>query len=795
MAVRRSFLLLLALVFASPVAAQPVPTKRPESTHIFPAGGRRGSTVRVRVGGVVIPPHAGLRIDGAGVTAPPRLGATTTGSYEPSPRRLPTEYPIYYPREMDSTLEIADDAPAGVVWWRITAPRGSTGARPFLVGDLPEFIETESNSTPEKAERITLPITVNGQIAGERDIDYYVFSANENEVVAVETIAARLGSPLEPIVELYDPRGRRVAAEEVRLGTDQVLGFKATVSGDYRLFVANLGVGGGPHYVYRLTVSKAPYVRHAFPPGGRRGTTVEIDFASLGSGNASAVDRRPVELGAALGLWWMRDPQMSFNPVPLVVGDLSESAESEPNDAKGQANHVDFPRTINARFATVSDEDWYRVSCAKGRRYSVTCSVYPPHSSLLPIVTLWDAGEKRLAHKRSVDSIERACRVEWQAQADGDYFVQVGHLEAGSRSGPELIYRLTIEPGNPDFSLSAGQGTLRVAPGAKVELKVLLDRRGGFDGAVDLSLEGLPEGVQAEAVQVPKGKTEATLTFAASETAPYDGAPVRIVGSADIAGKAVRRTLQAPHLGRDREGVWIDRPSLDHLFFTVEHKPLFRITCSEHYQYAHRGTVYLYEMEIERLNGFEGEVFLQSGDQQNRDLDSVRIRDHRVAPGETIVKLPIHLPESMHINVQSQSQIYSQGYAIFKDHKGREQAMTIVAEKRNMLRTLPTVVKLGTREEELIVHRDAPTEVDLQLERTSNFTGPMTVRLQSAPAGVHAEEIQIAAGERSARAIVHVGADAMARNAGALRFVARGVMSGNVEVISETVLPIRITDQ
>jgi hypothetical protein len=128
-------------------AAQQVPTE-PASTHIFPAGGRRGTVVPVRVGGEFLPPYTRFRLFGDGVSSPPELIVRITGHYEPSPRRKPGGSPINYPREWKSEITIAADAPLGQKLWRVSSARGGTGGRPFLVGDLPEFIETESNSLP-----------------------------------------------------------------------------------------------------------------------------------------------------------------------------------------------------------------------------------------------------------------------------------------------------------------------------------------------------------------------------------------------------------------------------------------------------------------------------------------------------------------------------------------------------------------------------------------------------------------------------------------------------------------------
>src|SRR6266498_2751840 len=228
---RASFLYLCLSVFICgyfglPAWGQAVPSKEPSSTHIFPAGGRRGTVVPVRVGAECLPPGANLHVWGAGVTAPAVLGSRATARYEPSPRRKPADADggaqITYPKEWASKLTIAADAPLGPVQWRLTCGWGGTQPRPFIVGDLPEFIETEPNSDPEHAERLTLPVTVNGQIAGERDVDCFVFAAKAGDVVVCDVLAGRIGSPLDPVLGVRDPRGQRVPLQELRAGGDPV---------------------------------------------------------------------------------------------------------------------------------------------------------------------------------------------------------------------------------------------------------------------------------------------------------------------------------------------------------------------------------------------------------------------------------------------------------------------------------------------------------------------------------------------------------------------------------------------
>ena len=191
----------VSLLTAPHAVAQPKPGYSPSSTHIFPAGGQRGTTVQVRVGTECTPGGTEFLVYGQGVQAGARLDTRLPRHLgEPDPRRKPTEVPITYPREWKQEIRIADDAPLGQALWRISCAQGGTATRPFLVGDLPEHIERESNSTPSRAEPLKLPVTLNGQIYGERDVDFFRVPLRANDVLVCDVMAGRIGSRLDPII-------------------------------------------------------------------------------------------------------------------------------------------------------------------------------------------------------------------------------------------------------------------------------------------------------------------------------------------------------------------------------------------------------------------------------------------------------------------------------------------------------------------------------------------------------------------------------------------------------------------
>ena len=266
-----------------------------------------------------------------------------------------------------------------------------------------------------------------------------------------------------------------------------------------------------------------------------------------------------------------------------------------------------------------------------------------------------------------------------------------------------------------------------------------------------------------------------------------------IHGRARIAGEQVDRIARARHDGVDGEGVSLGAPTLNRLTLTVNRKPAFRLFCSEAYQYAHRGSVFLYPMEIERLNGFAGEVTLQVGDRQNRDLDGIEMFEVTIPPDQTATKLPIYLPETMHINIQSQSQLYAQGHAKFQVGLDREHAVLVLAEKRNMLRTLPPVVKLRAMDQRVTLSSGSEVAIRLQLERTKNFNGPMTVELlEPVSSAITAEAVEIAASETDVEMIVRVSLDWQPIDGALFRFRATGMMDNSIQLITEATVEVNV---
>ena len=284
--------------------------------------------------------------------------------------------------------------------------------------------------------------------------------------------------------------------------------------------------------------------------------------------------------------------------------------------------------------------------------------------------------------------------MEWTAPANGAYRIRLRDLQHGSKVGPDFIYRLTVRPAQPDFALNLSANYLNVMQGSRAELDVTVRRSGGFTGPIDLAVTGLPDGVRAEQTRIADNQVNFKLFLSSKDDTRPTDTEIRIVGKAMLSGKTQERAASVPQLdlGWASGNNWAsrrvypggDQPRRSHdaVQLTVQHKPIFHITCNEAYQYAHRGTIYPYRMQIDRLNGFNGPITLQICDRQVQDLDGIEVVETVIPPGVKDHKNLVYLPESMHASVQHHSRPYAQGCAFFTDKWGQKQAMLAVSDKR-----------------------------------------------------------------------------------------------------------------
>ena len=149
---------------------------------------------------------------------------------------------------------------------RIGQGAGLSNEVRYAVEALPESAETEPNDTAETAQKVALPLVVNGRVGRPGDVDVYQFEGRAGQEVVAEVEARRLGSPLDSVLRLVDAAGAVVAANDDRPDpesgllthqADSYLRVKLPADGMYRVFLSDAQRQGGDEYGYRLQLRPA----------------------------------------------------------------------------------------------------------------------------------------------------------------------------------------------------------------------------------------------------------------------------------------------------------------------------------------------------------------------------------------------------------------------------------------------------------------------------------------------------------------------------------------------------------
>ena len=135
---------------------------------------------------------------------------------------------------------------------------------PFALDTLPEVVEQEPNNTPATAQKVTLPVIINGRIGRPDDWDVFQFTGKSNDTVVAEVRARRLDSPLDSVLKLTDAAGNLLAFnddyEDLGAGinthhADSYLMATLPADGSYYVHIGDTARQGGEEYGYRLRLS------------------------------------------------------------------------------------------------------------------------------------------------------------------------------------------------------------------------------------------------------------------------------------------------------------------------------------------------------------------------------------------------------------------------------------------------------------------------------------------------------------------------------------------------------------
>ena len=555
----------------------------PRLDRVSPLGGQAGTVVDVELHGAVLDGATGVQFDSADLkwidTLEVKAGAVR------------------------GKVRIVADAALGPHLIRITGKNGPTNTRLFNVMQFPGVIEIEPNNTPATAQPIQLRSqVVYGYMQGRADSDVFSFTARAGERWLFDLQSIERGGFLECSLTLYDESGREVGFNEDQdeyLETPR-MEFNFPHSGRYTLRVDQYrgpqGVSCDMNCGYMLQISQLPVITGANPLGGRVGSKMKLDVDGSALGGVKEIYLKPVRSAEYYRLTFPFSIPLRFDEAPVgsgqqrITGRILQanaarlSAEFEiPPDAQpglwriwavatgGQTDGINLEISRHAEFAegvsigadwlkreTIvngsldkhGEEDSYDIELKAGVPFHAwTLAAQLGLPAIDTVLELFDEKGKLLAEHDDLMTGQGTVI----GNPDSSLFFTPGVSgraklvvrDRTGRGGVGYSYRLHLRAQAPSFQLLTEPEEFSIAPGSDADLEALLIREPGFEQAVDVWIEGLPNGAtatqgrfRADQVFGPSGDGDninipsAAMKIHMPEAAPPGQYPIQVRGKA-----------------------------------------------------------------------------------------------------------------------------------------------------------------------------------------------------------------------------------------------------------------------
>jgi len=468
----------------------------------------------------------------------------------------------------------AADAPLGIHPIRVVTDAGVSNLRLIAVSDQPVVAKQEPNDRFEQAQAIDVPTVVHGALDHPaRDTETFRFQAKAGERLSIVTQTRSLGLSPDVRISLYDARRKMLATAEgtPSLLEDERIDYTFPTQGEYflKLHDADYTNVGWTNF-YTVKIGPMNFARTVFPLGGRRGEPLSVEATDRDGKKSTLQVRVPTDPNSDSWLLPL-DSYPGSLPWPMAAGDYPEALESElpavtlsGGKASGEAavgeKSTAWPITINGRIGKPDEQDSFRIAVKPGQKLRAMVDAYYRGSSLDGHLLIYDPlGKQLIAQNNDMHLRGNVDPGVWFEVPAGVTSVVVALRDVFSRGGDEFPYRLTIEPGGPDFMIALGDenfrslndksrlydhgDTLNIRSGATATMPICIARgpeqapynfgpMQGFKGPITVRVVDPPAGITAAPLVIAADQSRGDLVVSAAKASPRRMFELTIVGEA-----------------------------------------------------------------------------------------------------------------------------------------------------------------------------------------------------------------------------------------------------------------------
>jgi hypothetical protein len=446
----------------------------------------------------------------------------------------------------------------------------------LAVGNEPEVMEKAPIGTVEQAQIVSPPVTINGHIEGgvkaggspaER---YFKFHAAKGEQLSIDVAAARLGSPLDSVIEILDSKGNSIPRATVRClnqttttlsdRDSRTVGIRLVSTsdlheGDYLMIGDELDridvIPDQPDYDVLMkgadglrlaflgtspdlhAINTPVYKAEILPPDSEvpsNGLPVfHLTWRNDDGGPGYGADSKLDFVSPAEGDYILHLKDIRGMEGPEFAYRLTIRHSSPDFQIKADPANPNIPRggsaLVTVSVVAIRDYQGPIAIEVRGLPQGVTASpaTIPPGQESTVVVL-------SAAPDAPLDIHPAPIEVVGHAQAGGHDLIRTARTEEDSVLPLQLA---SIVPA-PDVVVTTESRQVSLEPGKDATVTLHIDRRNGFKGRVPCFVRNLPPGVRVvnvglNGVLVTEAQTSRTFTLHVEDWAQPINQPIYVV--------------------------------------------------------------------------------------------------------------------------------------------------------------------------------------------------------------------------------------------------------------------------
>lgn len=365
---------------------------------------------------------------------------------------------------------------------------------PFRFSSFENIMEPEGNvQFPEKPivdlSARTDGLAINGIVDEGGYLDFYRFTAKQNQVWNFKCEGRSIGSSIDPVINIFNSERVVITGNDDSGGTDSFVRFQVPADGDYFAMVRDHMNRMRPDFVYRLEIAPAK---------------------------------------ASLKIGIQRNDRYSQNRQTIAVPQGNRFAvlvNAERNEFGGDLQ--------------LSNE---------GLPAGVTMHSVPMVANLTTMPVVFEATADAAIGGKLVDfrakHVDPATGIEGGFKNFSDFVLGEPNNQVYYGATVDKLAMAVIEP--LPFKLEIVQPKVPLIRNGLIYVKVVAHRNEGFDQAITIFFPFLPPGTGTTVQQtIPQGQTEFSYPVNANAAAQLGTWPIYVIGSCDVNGPAWASTQLA----------------------------------------------------------------------------------------------------------------------------------------------------------------------------------------------------------------------------------------------------------